>query len=79
VDLQAVKASISVWTWNLKGDIMDTKKNFDEAIVNMRNGLHRELNLMFQVEAKTMKAEIRTSQERMEAKIEATPRKFQTW
>jgi hypothetical protein len=58
---------------------MDTKKDFHEAIVNMRNGLHGELDLMFQVEARIMKAKIRTSQERMEAKIEATLHKFQTW
>jgi uncharacterized membrane protein len=40
--------------------------------------LHEGLNLMFQVEAQTIKTEIRISQNRMEAKIEATRCEFQT-
>jgi hypothetical protein len=46
MDLQAVKVFINVWTGSLKSDIMDMK-DFHEAIVNTRNGLHGELNLIF--------------------------------
>jgi hypothetical protein len=35
-------------------------KNFHEAIVNTRNDLYEELDLMFHLEAWTTKAEIRT-------------------
>jgi hypothetical protein len=76
VDLEAVKTSINKWTRSLKDDIMDTKKGFLKAIVNMKNNLHKELSLMFQVEAQTTKAEIRTNKERMEAKFEASQCEF---
>jgi hypothetical protein len=62
VDLQAVKASIYTWTGSLGGDIMDTK-DFHEATSNTRNNLHEELDLMFQVKAQAIKAEIRISEE----------------
>jgi hypothetical protein len=44
---------------------MDTNKDFHKAIANIRNNLHKQLGLMLQVEAQTMKAEIRINQERM--------------
>jgi hypothetical protein len=72
VDLQTVKTSIDTWTRSLKGNIMDTNKDFHEDIVNARNNLHEELGLMFQVDTQTTKAEIRIDQERMEANIEVT-------
>jgi hypothetical protein len=34
---QAVKTYIDTWTGSLKGDVMDTKKDFREAVVNKRN------------------------------------------
>jgi hypothetical protein len=37
-----------------------------------RDGLHDEFNFNFQVEAQTIKADIKFTQERTEAKIEAT-------
>jgi hypothetical protein len=68
VNIQTVKTSIDTWTRSLKGDIMDTNKDFfHEATVNTRNNLHEELGLMFQVEVQTTKAEIRVNQERMES------------
>jgi hypothetical protein len=57
VNLQAVKTSIDTWTGSLKGDIASTKK---------------ELDLMFQVEAQTIEADIRFKQEKIETMIEAT-------
>lgn len=42
--LQVVMMSIDTWTRSFKDDIMDTKKDFQEAIVNMRKGLHQVLN-----------------------------------
>jgi hypothetical protein len=71
VDLRTVKT-------DLKDGVMDTKKDFYEAIVNTGNDLHEKLSLIFQVEAQTMKAEIRANQERLEAKIKATRCEFQT-
>jgi hypothetical protein len=70
VDLQAVNVSIDTWARCLGGDRTETK-DFHEATANVRNDLHKELNLMFQVKAQAVKAEIRISKERMEAKIEA--------
>jgi hypothetical protein len=72
VALQVAKTSIDTWTRSLKGDITDTKKDFHEATANTWNNLHEELNLMLHVKAQTVEAEIRISQERMEAKTEAT-------
>jgi hypothetical protein len=57
---------------------MATNKDFHEAIVNMRNNLHKQLGLMLQVEAQTKKAEIRINQERMEVNIKVTSCEFQT-
>jgi hypothetical protein len=54
VDLQAVKTSIDTWTGSLKGDITNRKKNFHKATANIRNGLHEELDIKFQVEARTI-------------------------
>jgi hypothetical protein len=71
VDLQAVKVSIDTWTRSLKGDIMDTRKDFHKAIENTRNDLHEGLDIMFQVEVQTRKAE-KINQERMENENEAT-------
>lgn len=47
-------------------------KDFHKAIANTTNNLHKELDLMFQVEAETTKAEIRITQNMMEAMIEVT-------
>jgi hypothetical protein len=47
-------------------------KSFQETLADTGNDIHKELGLMFQVEAQKVKAEIRINQERMEAKIEAT-------
>jgi glutamine synthetase type III len=69
VDLQAVKTSINTWTRSLKGDIMDTKKDFHRSIENTRNNLHEELDLMIQVKEQTVKTEIRINQEKIKAKI----------
>jgi hypothetical protein len=46
VDLQTVKAPIDTWSWSLKSEIMDTKKDFHEIIENTRNDLHEELRLI---------------------------------
>jgi hypothetical protein len=78
VDLQAVKMSVDMWIGTLKGDIMDTKKDFQKAIENTMNNLHEELDAMFQVEATIIKAELKINQERMEARIEGTQHDFQT-
>jgi hypothetical protein len=67
VDLQAVKASLGRRTQSLQKTLADKRKD-----------LHKDLDLMSQVEAQTMKAEIRMNQERMEAEIAVTRRKFQT-
>jgi hypothetical protein len=61
VDLQAVKTSFDM-----------QMKSLQEILADMRNDLHEVLGLMLQVEAQTMKAELRINQERMESKIEAT-------
>jgi 4-hydroxyphenylpyruvate dioxygenase-like putative hemolysin len=42
--LQLVITSIDRWTRSFKDDIMDTKKDFHEAIVNIRKNLHQMLN-----------------------------------
>jgi hypothetical protein len=79
VYLQILKTSIDAWTRSL--DNITNVKAFHEVIANMRNGLLNELVLILQVEAKTAKAEMRISQEMMEAmeaKFEATRREFQT-
>jgi hypothetical protein len=59
VDLEAVKTSL------------DTRKTFQGILADTRHNLHEQLGLMLQVEAQRMKAEIRISRERMEAKTEA--------
>jgi hypothetical protein len=51
-----------MWTTSLKGTIKHTK-DFHEAIVNTRNDLHEQLNLMFHLEAWKTKAEIRIKKE----------------
>jgi hypothetical protein len=53
LDLQPVKTSINTWTGSLNGDITDTNNDFHEAIANTRSDLHKELDLIFQVEATT--------------------------
>jgi hypothetical protein len=66
VDLQAVKMPL------------DTQKSsLQETLADTRNDLYEELDLMFQVQARTTKAEIRINEERTEAKTEATRRDFQ--
>jgi hypothetical protein len=72
VDLQAVKTSNDTETGSLKDNITVTKKDLQEATANTRNDLQEALSLMFLVEAQTTKAEIRTNEERTEAKIGAT-------
>jgi hypothetical protein len=61
MDLQAVKSSLDM-----------RMKSLQETQTDMGNDIHEELGLMLQVETQTMRSEIRISQERMEAKIEAT-------
>jgi methyl-accepting chemotaxis protein len=55
VDLQLVMTSIDTLTRSLKDDITSTK-DCHEVIANTRKGLHKELGLMFQVEAQKTKA-----------------------
>jgi single-stranded DNA-binding protein len=57
---------------------MDTKKDFQKAIENTRNNLHKGLEIMFQVKVQTRKVEIKINQKRMENKIEVNQREFQT-
>jgi hypothetical protein len=47
-------------------------KSLQETLADTRNHLHKHLILMLQVEAQTIKAEIKISQERMETEIVAT-------
>jgi hypothetical protein len=67
VDFQAVKTSLYMWM-----------KSLQETLADTRNDLHKQLSLMLQVKAQTMKAEIRINQERMETEIVATCLNFQT-
>jgi hypothetical protein len=48
--------STDMWPGSLKIDITNTKKDFHEAIANMRNDLHEELGLMIHVKVQTTKA-----------------------
>jgi hypothetical protein len=67
---------IDVWTRSLQGDVTDTR--IFTRLENTRKNLHKELDLMFQVEAQTIKAEVMISEQRMEAKIEVARHEFQT-
>jgi hypothetical protein len=60
MDLEAVKMYIDIWTRSLKSDITDTKC-FHKDIENTRYDLHQELDILFQVKAWTVKAEIGSS------------------
>jgi hypothetical protein len=74
LDLQAVKTSVNMWTGILKDNITDRKKNFHKDVKNTRNDLYEELDLMFQVEVRAIKAELMIDQKIMEA----IRREFQT-
>jgi hypothetical protein len=54
MDLQAVKTSFDTQNSSLQETLADT-----------RNNLHEDLGLMLQVQAETMKADIRINQERL--------------
>jgi hypothetical protein len=66
VALQAVKTSLDLQTKSLQATLAETW-----------NDLNEQLGLMLQVEAQTMKAEIKMNQERMETEIVVTRREFQ--
>jgi hypothetical protein len=59
LDLQAVKTSLDTW-----------RKNHQESLADTRKDLHEELGLMFQVEVKTVKALLETTQQKFQSQLD---------
>jgi hypothetical protein len=70
VGLQATEASIDTWTRSLEGDIMDIKKDFQRPWRIQGTASTKIWMPCFGLRQR--QAEIKISQERIEAKVQAT-------